>query len=90
MAIYCTNQVAKKNSINSLVAFPGIVKALASREIPVLTNEIKIRAAYGIANTIPKEKMHANKILPSVLHRKLTDNIYNEIMKDIEEQKVVG
>ena len=88
--IYCTRYATKKNLVNQYLSLPGLIKVMQSQKITVLTPELKMRAAYGIANCLNPEKIKSSKILPRPLNQKIVENISYEINKTVEEKNVSG
>lgn len=56
------------NQINNVLAFPGIFKGALSVRASRITEEMKVAAAYAIADIIPERELKEDYIIPSVFH----------------------
>lgn len=56
------------NQINNVLAFPGIFKGALSVRASRITEEMKVAAAYAIAEIIPQNELREDYIIPSVFH----------------------
>lgn len=57
------------NQINNVQAFPGVFRGALDVRATDITKEMKIAAAYAIANLVPKSKLNENNIMPSALDK---------------------
>lgn len=60
------------NQINNVLVFPGLFRGLLDYKIKVVTDEIKINVAETLANYLKKSELNPEKILPSVLDKKVS------------------
>lgn len=68
------------NQVNNVLAFPGIFKgALKCRK--QITDEMKIAAAYAIANLIPERELSEDNILPKPFLPGIADRVAQEVIK---------
>lgn len=63
------------NQINNLLAFPGIFRGALDGHATKITKEMKIAAAYAIANTIPENELNEENIVPSVFNSDVVKNV---------------
>jgi malate dehydrogenase (oxaloacetate-decarboxylating) len=69
------------NQINNVLAFPGIFRGALDVRAKEITEEMKIAAAYAIANSISKEELNEYNIIPSALDKKVATNVADEVSK---------
>lgn len=60
------------NQINNALVFPGLFRGVLDGKIRRVTTEMKVKAAIAIAYSVKPTK---NKLLPSVLEKKVVKNI---------------
>lgn len=56
------------NQINNVLAFPGIFRGALDVRATEINEEIKIAAAYAIANSVSKEELNPNYIIPKAFN----------------------
>lgn len=66
-AIVGTGRSDYPNQVNNVLAFPGIFKGALMAEAPQITDQMKIAAAYALANAV--DNLCPEKILPSPLNK---------------------
>ncbi len=52
------------NQVNNVIAFPGIFRGALEGRATQITEEMKLAAAYAIANVIPDEELNDDYIIP--------------------------
>ena len=57
------------NQINNVLAFPGIFRGALDVRAKEINEEMKIAAAYAIANFVSKEDLNEEKILPKAFEK---------------------
>ena len=68
-AIVGTGRSDFPNQINNVLAFPGIFRGALDVRASDINDEMKIAAAYAIANSIPESELNADYIIPSALDK---------------------
>ncbi len=63
------------NQINNVLVFPGVFKGALSVRAKAITEEMKLAAAYAIANYIPEDKLSVDYIIPSALDKSVADAV---------------
>ena len=63
------------NQINNVLAFPGIFKGALSARAKRITEDMKLAAAYAIAEVIPTEELREDYIIPSAFHPGVADAV---------------
>jgi len=61
------------NQVNNALVFPGIFKGALDAKAKQITREMKVAAAYALANSV--ENVTRGKILPSLLEEKVVDSV---------------
>ena len=56
------------NQINNVLAFPGIFRGSLDVRATEINEEMKIAAAYAIANSVSKEELNPNYIIPKAFN----------------------
>ncbi len=59
-AVVRTGRSNYENQVNNVLAFPGIFRGALDVRATVITEEMKLAAAYGIANIVTVEVRNAN------------------------------
>lgn len=72
------------NQINNLLAFPGIFKGALSARARDITDEMKIAAAYGIAEIIPKDELNTEYILPDPFDKRVAISVANAVSNAVK------
>ena len=63
------------NQINNVLAFPGIFKGALAVRAPRITEEMKVAAAYAIADIISESELKEEYIIPSAFHPGVADAV---------------
>lgn len=69
------------NQINNLLAFPGIFKGALNIRATSITPEMKIAAAYVIANVIKEEELTPEYIIPDAFDTRVATATSEAVMK---------
>lgn len=63
------------NQINNVVAFPGIFRGALDVRASVITENMKIAAAYAIASLVDEDKLSADYIMPYAFDPRVKDTV---------------
>lgn len=63
------------NQINNVLAFPGIFKGALQSRATDITDQMKVSAAYGIANIITDDELNTEYILPDPFNKKVSESV---------------
>ena len=63
------------NQINNVVAFPGIFKGALEGRATQISEEMKLEAAYAIANLISDEELSEDYIMPEPFDPRVKDAV---------------
>ena len=87
-AVVGTGRSDYPNQINNVLIFPGIFKGALAVRAKEITESMKIRAAYAIANMIPEEKLCADYIIPSALDKEVADAVAKAVADVAREEGI--
>ena len=82
VAIMATGRSDYPNQINNLLAFPGIFRGALDCHASHINKEMKLAAAYAIANLISDDELSADYIIPSVFNQQVVDAVANAVRKE--------
>lgn len=88
VAIMATGRSDYPNQINNLLAFPGIFRGALDCQASDINDEMKIAAAYAIANIIRPEELSPDYIVPSVFNSKVVEAVAKAVVKKAHETGV--
>lgn len=80
-AIVGTGRSDHPNQINNVLAFPGIFRGTLDAGAKQITEDMKIAAAYAIADYLSEEELCAEKILPSPLDKNVAKAVAEAVKK---------
>lgn len=69
------------NQINNVLVFPGIFRGALDVRAKEVNEQMKIAAAYAIANSINENEINENYVIPSALDKKVASNVAEEVAK---------
>ena len=69
------------NQINNVLAFPGIFKGALSVRARDINYDMKLAAAYAIANLITEEELNAEYIIPNPFDKRVVEQVANAVAK---------
>ncbi|MGL4655168.1 MAG: NAD(P)-dependent malic enzyme [Sarcina sp.] len=67
------------NQINNVLAFPGIFRGALDARLPEITDEMKVAAAYAIANSISDKELSETYIIPKAFDISVQKNVASAI-----------
>ncbi len=76
------------NQINNVLAFPGIFKGALEARASDINEEMKVAAAYAIANIIPEDELNEDYIIPDPFDKRIVENVSKEVAKAAKESGV--
>ena len=68
-AIVATGRSDYPNQVNNVLAFPGIFRGALDVRASDINEEMKLAAAYAIADSIPEDELNENYIIPSAFNK---------------------
>ncbi|OCL25969.1 malate dehydrogenase [Orenia metallireducens] len=69
------------NQVNNVLAFPGIFKGALKVQAREITEQMKIAAAYGIAELIDEDELSADYVIPNPFNKKVVNRVALEVAK---------
>lgn len=76
------------NQVNNVLAFPGVFRGALDVRASDINEEMKIAAAYAIANTIRDEEISTEYILPGAFDENVAENVAKAVMNAARETNV--
>lgn len=76
------------NQINNVLAFPGIFRGALDVRASKITENMKIQAAYGIANVVKKDELSVDMIIPSPFNNEVAKAVAEAVKKAAIEDGV--
>lgn len=71
IAVMGTGRSDYPNQINNVLAFPGVFRGALDVRASEINEDMKVAAAYAIANAIPKSELNAENIIPKAFDLKV-------------------
>lgn len=69
------------NQVNNLLAFPGIFRGALDVRATDINEEMKIAAAYGIAELIPESELTPDYVIPAATDRRISPIVASFVAK---------
>lgn len=69
------------NQINNVLIFPGLFKGVLSVRARQITEEMKISAAYALANIVSDEELSPEYIIPNALNKEVAKMVAEAVAK---------
>jgi len=69
------------NQVNNVLAFPGIFRGALDARASKITDEMKLAAAYAIANVLTEEELHVDCIIPDPFDRRVVPAVAEAVSK---------
>lgn len=69
------------NQVNNVLAFPGVFRGTLDVRASDINEEMKVAAAYAIANTISEDELSVDSILPKAFDMRIAENVANAVKK---------
>ena len=71
IAVMGTGRSDYPNQINNVLAFPGVFRGALDVRASEINEEMKVAAAYAIANAIPENELNSENIIPKAFDLKV-------------------
>ena len=82
--VMATGRSDYPNQINNVLAFPGIFRGALDVRARMITEEMKLAAAHGIAATVADEELARDYIIPSVFNRDVSREVARAVAQEAE------
>ncbi len=86
--VIATGRSDYPNQINNMLGYPGIFRGLLDVRASGINSQIKLAAAYAIANSIRADQLSEDFIIPSAFQRKVIASVAQEVAKTARETGV--
>ena len=63
------------NQVNNVLAFPGIFRGALDVRAKEINEEMKVAAAYAIANVVSDDELSPEYVLPDAFNKKVVENV---------------
>jgi malate dehydrogenase (oxaloacetate-decarboxylating) len=80
--IMATGRSDYPNQINNVLCFPGIFRGALDAGAPRITEEMKLAAAQGIAQTVTDDDLSEDYIIPSVFNRDVAPEVARAVVEE--------
>lgn len=67
------------NQVNNVLAFPGLFKGALKVHATEINEEMKLAAAYALANLVPEEKLSEEYVIPGPFETGVADAVAKEV-----------
>ena len=75
VAILATGRSDYPNQINNVLAFPGVFRGALDVRATTINDEMKLAAAWAIADVISDDELHAEYVVPSVFNARVATEV---------------
>ena len=82
-AVVATGRSDYPNQINNVLAFPGIFRGALDAQATEITTQMKVSAAYAIANLIPEAELRPDYIIPSPFDTRVVDAVSGAVIAEV-------
>jgi malate dehydrogenase (oxaloacetate-decarboxylating) len=86
--IMATGRSDYPNQINNVLAFPGIFRGALDAGAPSITEEMKLAAAHGIAETVSEDDLAEDYIIPSVFNREVAPKVAAAVVEEAKREGI--
>jgi malate dehydrogenase (oxaloacetate-decarboxylating) len=86
--IMATGRSDYPNQINNVLCFPGIFRGALDAGAPRITEEMKLAAAHGIAQTVTDEDLSEDYIIPSVFNRDVAPKVAEAVVEEAKRDGI--
>ena len=87
VAVMATGRSDYPNQINNVLCFPGLFKGALDCLATHINEEMKMAAAYAIADCIEEDHLQPEYIIPSVFDAKVVENVAAAVVNAARESK---
>jgi malate dehydrogenase (oxaloacetate-decarboxylating) len=86
--IMATGRSDYPNQINNVLAFPGVFRGALDAGSPKITEEMKLAAARGIAETVGEDDLSEDYIVPSVFNRDVAPKVAAAVVEEAKREGI--
>lgn len=85
-AIVCSGRSDFNNQVNNVLVFPGLFRGALDARASQISDNMKIAAAYAIADILKEDELSKDNILPSIFDKRVKEAVskavYDQAIKD--------
>lgn len=70
-----TGRSDSPNQVNNVIVFPGLFRGALDVRAKRITEEMKVAAAYSLANLIPDEELREDYVIPSAFDKRVAPTV---------------
>jgi malate dehydrogenase (oxaloacetate-decarboxylating) len=86
--VYGSGRSDFANQINNVLAFPGIFRGALDVRATDINEEMKLAAAYAIANIIKEEDLNEDYVIPDALDKRIAEEVAKAVSRAARETGV--
>lgn len=86
-AVVGTGRSDYPNQVNNLLAFPGIFRGALDSKARDITMEMKVAAAFAIANVVSEKELSATHVIPSALDPRVAEEVAKAVAATAFKEK---
>jgi malate dehydrogenase (oxaloacetate-decarboxylating) len=86
-AVVGTGRSDYPNQVNNLLAFPGIFRGAMDAKAKDITTEMKLAAAYAIAEAVSEKDIKADHVIPSALDERVAKLVAKAVSVAVIQQR---
>ena len=87
-AVVATGRSDFPNQVNNVLAFPGVFRGALDVRARDINDQMKIAAAYAIANLVSPEELDADHIMPAAFDPRVKDAVAQAVARAARESGV--
>ena len=87
-AVVSTGRSDFPNQINNVLCFPGIFRGALDVRAKDINDEMKVAAAYAIAELVSDQELNAEYILPAAFDKRVKDAVANAVAEAVKKSGV--
>ena len=80
-AVVGTGRADYPNQVNNVLAFPGIFRGAIDAGAKVINEEMKVAAAYAIANIVSSDELNAEYVIPAAFDLRVGPAVAAAVVK---------
>jgi malate dehydrogenase (oxaloacetate-decarboxylating) len=84
--IMATGRSDYPNQINNVLCFPGIFRGALDAGAPMITEEMKLAAARGIAAVVTDDDLSEDYVIPSVFNRDVAPTVAKAVVEEAKSE----
>jgi malate dehydrogenase (oxaloacetate-decarboxylating) len=86
--VVCTGRSDFPNQVNNVLAFPGIFRGALDVRATDINEEMKLAAAYAIAELIPEDKLNPDYVIPNPFDERVAPAVAKAVAKAAQDSGV--